>query len=165
MTLANYLYALVYSEVYNASLWQSWAVKLLENAEYNDDTEWLYDIVFLNNKDELFNAIYERMLFENYQDYLLTEIIQGYYYYQYQEKTISLYELLEKSGNVADAREDSLGCEFFYELENKIDTNCDILNSSEFNTVITNYFSPLCTAALKQKDKLENASLNDLKLN
>lgn len=163
MPIANYLYALVYSGVYNSSQWQLWAIKLLENEEYNDYTDWVFDIAFLDNEQELYNIIYDRMIFEDYQDCLLTEIIQGYYYYRYQKKEIDIYELLEKSGNVADARDDSMACEFFYELETELFSESNLLNSSDFNNVIINYFDPLCIAALKQKNKLENASVNDLK--
>ena len=58
MSLAHYLYAIVYSGVYNSLQWQLWAIKLLENAEYNDNTEWVYNIAFLNNREEFFNIIY-----------------------------------------------------------------------------------------------------------
>ena len=86
MTLANYLYALVYSDVYDDRMWQSWGANLLEDAEYNINTEWVFNVVLANDKTELFEAISERMNCENYlgyNKYVLTEIIQGYYYYQY----------------------------------------------------------------------------------
>ncbi len=48
------------------------------------------------------------------------------------EQKISLYEMLEKSGDVADAGQDSRGCEFFYSLLNEIDTVPSIVNSAGF---------------------------------
>lgn len=167
MTLANYLYALVYSDTYDADKWQIWAQNLLLDAEYDNDTEWVYGVLFADNKQELFEVISERMFYENYLSFnslVLTEIIQGYYYYQYQSDGISLYELLDKAGNVADAGGDSMGCEFFYELLNTIDKSSDIINSRKFIDKITNYFTPLYVAAMEQKRRLEMATVEDLRL-
>ncbi|MDE5778971.1 MAG: hypothetical protein K2I10_10780 [Lachnospiraceae bacterium] len=44
MTLANYLYALVYSDIYDEKKWQMWAQKLLLDAEYDDNTEWVFEV-------------------------------------------------------------------------------------------------------------------------
>ena len=165
MTLANYLYTLVYSDTYDEIKWQMWAQKLLLDAEYDDNTEWVYDVFFANNKQKLFDAIAERMICENYlnfNNFTLTEIIQGYYYCQYLSNEIGLYELLEKSGDVADAGQDSMGCEFFYQLLNMIDKSSDIINSREFVDKITNYFTPLSIAAMEQKRSLETAIVGDL---
>lgn len=165
MTLANYLYALVYSNMYDENDWQHWGEKLLENAVYDDDSEWVYDVVFTVNKQKLFEVLSERIFREDYlshNTYTLTEIIQGYYYYQYLHNQINLYELLNKSGDVADAGEDSKGCEFFYDLLNKIDKNSNIINDAEFVKIIHNYFNPLCMAAIEQKRKFELAQIEDL---
>lgn len=165
MTLANYLYALVYSDNYDKKSWQTWGEKLLVNAEFNNNTEWLFNAIFTNKKQELFDAISERMICENYlyyNEYVLTEIIQGYYYYQYQNEKITVYELLNKSGSVADAGEDSKGCEFFYDLLNRIDNDENILNSTEFIKKISDYFNPLYIAAMEQKSRLETATIEDL---
>ncbi len=167
MTLANYLYALVYSGMYNEYKWQKWAERLLTDADFNDDTEWVYDVVFTNNRLRLFEVISERMLCENYlnfNDNTLTEIIQGYYYHQYLSNEISLYELLDKSGNVEDAGEGAVGCEFFYGLLNSMDEDPDIIYSKEFAEKVAVYFQPLMIAAMEQKRKLESATINDLKL-
>lgn len=167
MTLANYLYALVYSDIYIESDWKIWGEALLVNAEFDDNTEWVYNVIFANSKQELFEILTERMFCENYlfyNKYVLTEIIQGYYYYQYQCKKISLYELLEKSGNVADAGEDSMGCEFFYDLLNRIDNDPKIVNTTEFKEKISDYFNPLGIAAMEQKRKFESATIEDLRL-
>ena len=86
MTLANYLYALVYSDTYDELKWQMWAGKILIDAEYNDNTEWVFCVYFADNKQKVFDAITERMFNENYLNFnniTLTEIIQGYYYHQY----------------------------------------------------------------------------------
>lgn len=165
MTLANYLYALVYSDVYDEESWMNWAEKILQNAEYTDNTEWIYNVYFAENKKQLYDAISDRMLFEDYLCFncnVLTEIIQGYYYLQYQNNKISLYEMLEKSGNVADAGQDSMGCEFFYQLLNEIDEYPNIINTKEFMTKITSYFTPLSVVAIEQKRKLEMATVDDL---
>ncbi|MGN0386180.1 MAG: hypothetical protein ACI4EX_09880 [Lachnospiraceae bacterium] len=165
MTLANYLYSIVYSDIYDEKKWQMWAQKLLLDAEYDDNTEWVYDVFFADNKQKLFEAIAERMLCENYlsfNNFALTEIIQGYYYYQYQNKIMGLYELLEKSGDIADAGQDSMGCEFFYQLLNLMDKSSDIINSKKFINKIINYFEPLSVAAMEQKRRLEMATVHDL---
>lgn len=167
MTLANYLYALVYSDVYDDQMWQSWGENLLEDAEYNIDTEWVFNVVLANDKTELFEAISERMNCENYlgyNKYVLTEIIQGYYYYQYINKKIYMYELLNKAGDVADAGEDSLGCEFFYGLLNKIDCFPQLVESSQFIKEVSEYFVPLYREAMGQKQALELATVKDLLL-
>lgn len=165
MTLANYLYALVYSDMYDENKWQDWGEKLLVNAQFDDNTEWVYNIIFSNSKQKLFEILSERMHYENYlfyNKYVLTEIIQGYYYYQYIINEISIYELLEKSGIVADAGEDSTSCEFFYELLNRIDKDTNIVNTKEFMNIIYNYFNPLYIAAMEQRMKLESATTEDL---
>ena len=165
MTLANYLYALVYSDTYDEIKWKIWAQKLLLDAEYDDNTEWVYGVFFADNKQKLFDAIAERMFCENYlnfNNFMLTEIIQGYYYQQYLSNAMGLYELLEKSGDVADAGQDSMGCEFFYRLLNMMDESSDIINSSEFIDEITSYFTPLFIAAMEQKRSLERATVEDL---
>ncbi len=165
MTLANYLYALVYSDTYDEKKWQMWAQKLLLNAEYDDNTEWVYDVFFADNKQKLFDAIAERMFCENYlsfNNFVLTEIIQGYYYHQYLSNAMGLYELLEKSGDVADAGQDSMGCEFFYQSLNMMDKSSDIISSRKFIDKITNYFTPLSVAAIEQKRSLEMATVEEL---
>lgn len=168
MTLANYLYALVYSDIYDEDKWQIWAENILENAEYDDNTEWVYNVCLANSKQKVFDAISERMFCEdyfNFNSHVITEIIQGYYYYQYQSKTISLYDMLERSGDVADAREDSsMGCEYFYNLLNKIDKDPAIVDSADFQEKISKYYKPLYFAAMEQKRKLESATIDDLKL-
>lgn len=165
MTLANYLYALVYSDTYDNKRWQMWAQKLLLDAEYDDNTEWVYNVFFADNKQKLFDAIAERMFCENYlgfNNFVLTEIIQGYYYHQYHSNAMGLYELLEKSGDVADAGQDSMGCEFFYQLLNMMDKSSDIISSREFIDKIANYFTPLSVAAMEQRRRLEMATVEDL---
>lgn len=167
MTLANYLYALVYSDIYDEKLWEKWAENILQDAEYNENTEWVYNVFLATSKQKLYNAISDRMLCEDYfrfNSYVLTEIIQGYYYYQYQNNIIGLYEMLEKSGDVADAGQNSMGCEFFYQLLNMMDESSDIIRTREFMDKITNYFTPLSVAAIEQKKRLEMATIEDLSL-
>ena len=120
---------------------------------------------FADNKQKLFDAIAERMFCENFlsfNNFVLTEIIQGYYYHQYQNNAMGLYELLEKSGDVADAGQDSIGCEFFYQLLNMMDKSYDIISSRNFIDKITYYFTPLSVAAMEQKRRLEMATVEDL---
>lgn len=167
MTLANYLYALVYSNIYDESNWQAWAANILKGAKYDNDTEWVYEVCLATDKQKLFEVIAERMFCEDYlifNSHVLTEIIQGYYYCQCLDRTISLYEMLEKSGDVADAGQDARGCEFFYGLLNKIDKDPSIVNSADFLEIISEYYSPLYAAAMGQKRKLETATIEDLKL-
>ena len=75
---------------------------------------------------------------------------------------MGLYELLEKSGDVADAGQDSMGCEFFYQIFNTIDKSSDIISSRESIDTIINYFTPLSIAAMEQKRCLEAATVGDL---
>lgn len=162
MTLANYLYALAYSDIYDESKWQDWAAELLKDAVYSDDTEWLFEVFLATDKQRLFDAIAQRRSDEEYfayNKYVLTEIIQGYYYHQYISKTISLHEMLEKSGDVADAGQDSKGCEFFYDLLNQIAESPCIADSAEFQERISQYYSPLCAAAMEQQRMLEAATI------
>ncbi len=100
--------------------------------------------------------------FLSFNNFVLTEIIQGYYYHQYQNNAMGLYELLEKSGDVADAGQDSIGCEFFYQLLNMMDKSYDIISSRNFIDKITYYFTPLSVAAMEQKRRLEMATVEDL---
>lgn len=165
MTLANYLYALIFSDVYDKQRWQKWGEMLLRDADFNQDTEWVFNVIFANNKQKVFDVLSERKFDEDYlyyNKYALTEIIQGYYYYQYKKGKISLYDLLNKSGDVADAGDDSTGCEFFYNLLNQIDEDANIINNITFKKTIDNYFYPLYKAALDQKQKLESCNLEDL---
>lgn len=167
MTLANYLYALIYSDIYDKEKWQMWGEQLLNNANYDENTEWVFNLVFSNSKKSAFEAISGRRFEEDYlsyNNYTLTEIIQGYYYFQYKEGKMCLYDLLDKSGDVADAGEDSIGCEFFYDLLNQIDLNPDIVNNKEFIGRIDNYFYPLYESALEQKSRLESCGLKDLNI-
>ncbi len=164
---ANYLYALVYSGIYSEPKWKKWADQLLLNTEFNADTEWIYDVAFAHDIETLFQVISERKNFENYgptERYPLTEIIQGYYYSQYKNKTITLYELLEKSGDVADAGADSgIPCEFFYDLLNQIDEDPHVVNKKTFSKVIWEYFEPRFMVAMEQKEKMESATVEDMK--
>lgn len=163
MTLANYLYSLVYSNTYTIEEWQQWGINLVMDAEFNEETEWVYDIIFCENKTIFFAKLTERMYKENYSYYhsfTLTEIIQGYYYSQFKQNKISLYKMLELSGDVADAAD--AGCEYFYDLLNKIDANSNIVDSQEFNKEIEEYFEPFCKEALIQKDSLEHCTIADL---
>lgn len=115
-------------------------------APYDDDTEWLYEVALATSKQRLFEVIAERRYNENYfafNYFVLTEIIQGYYFCQYLNRKISLYEMLEKSGDVADAGQDSQGCEFFYGLLNEIDKVPDITNSAGFIKIISDYYRGL----------------------
>lgn len=54
MTLENYLYVLVYSDIYAENNWKIWGEELLVNAEFDDNTEWVYNIIFANSKQELY---------------------------------------------------------------------------------------------------------------
>ncbi len=164
---ANYLYALAYSDVYSDREWKKWADQLLTDAEFDADTEWVFDVAFAHDIETLFQVISERKNFEKYgssERYPLTEIIQGFYYLQYISKTITLYELLEKSGDVADAGSDSeIPCEFFYNLLNQIDADSNIVNTETFSNGILEYFQPRYMAAMEQKEKLESATVEDMK--
>lgn len=164
MTLANYLYALVYSDMYDKEKWQKWAENMLKDAQYDDNTEWIYDAYLAPTKQKFFDAISDRMIQEDYfryNEYTLTEIIQGYYYYQYKNNKICLYEMLNKSGDVADAGQDSMGCEFFYGMLNELDKSSGIVDS-HISKKISQYFEPLCESAIEQKEKLELATIESL---
>ena len=73
-----------------------------------------------------------------------------------------MYELLNKAGDVADAGEDSLGCEFFYGLLNKIDYFPQLIESSQFKKKVSKYFVPRYREAMGQKQVLESATVKDL---
>nr|MBP3598916.1 hypothetical protein [Eubacterium sp.] len=167
LPLANYLYALAYSGVYNEKEWKSWAEQLLTDVEYDADTEWVYEVAFAHDRAALFQVISKQKLSENYgpsEQYPLTEIIHGYYYLQYKNKTMTLYEMLEKSGNVADAGNDSaIGCAFFYGFLNQIDEDSRIVNNKRFKKEISEYFRPRYKAAMEQKEKLEVATVENMK--
>ena len=96
----------------------------------------------------------------------MTEIIHGYYYLQYQEKKISLYDLLWKSCGVSvlyeDYFKDSIESAFLYDLSCQIDKNPDIIKEKEFQEIIQNFYTPLYQAALEQKKQVETCSLKDL---
>lgn len=167
MTIANYLYSLVYSDTFECDDWQNWGVKLIYDAEFNENTEWVYDIIFCNDKKIFFEKISNRTLQENYlyyNEFTLTEVIQGYYYIQQKLGKISLYKMLELSGDVADAGQDSRECEYFYELLNKIDAYPDIIHEQDFLDNICEYFEPLCKEALRQKECVENCTIEDLEI-
>lgn len=168
MTLANYLYSLVYSDTYDVDKWQSWAENILMYAEFSDDTEWLFDAYLANSQEKLFDVIAKRQWEENYLNfnyYSLTEIIQGYYYEQFQNNIISLYDMLIKSGDVADAgQQGSLACEYFYNWASEIKKNSNRILSTDLMKKITDYFIPRHIAAMEQKRKLEAATLEDFKL-
>ena len=168
MTLANYLYSLAYSDTYLKNDWQDWATRLLEkNIIYNEDTAWLFDVVFAGTKKKLFNVISKRMTDENYNYYheiTRTEIIQGYYYSAYLNEKIDRYQLLEKSGDVSDAGQDEgeLGCEFFYRLLNELTNNPTKICCEAFNHIIKNTFEHSYDMAMVQKNKLENCTFDDI---
>ena len=66
MTIANYLYALIDSDEYDNNKWQNWAEKLLENAEYDPHTEWVFHLTFCSKKENVWEILSERMLEECY---------------------------------------------------------------------------------------------------
>ena len=169
MTIANYLYALIDSDEYDNNKWQNWGENLLENVEYNPQTEWIFHLTFCSKKENVWEILFPKMLeewYEKYNEYTLTEIIHGYYYLQYQEKKISLYDLLWKSRGVSvlyeDYFEDSIESAFLYDLSCQIDKNPDIIKDKEFQEIIQNFYTPLCQAALEQKKQVETCSLKDL---
>lgn len=165
MTLANYLYSLVYSNVYGKEMWIKWAVGFLESLEYTEETEWIFNVAFAQDKSSLFDAIYEKRLkedFMNVSKYTLTEIIQGYYFYLYKNEKIDLYFMIKKSGDVADEQQNCIGCEFFYNLLNQIDKNSEYFKSNEFIKTINSYYYPRYSEAIIQKTQFESATISDL---
>ncbi len=113
-----------------------------------------------------YGRYYPKECYEKYNEYTLTEIIHGYYYLQYQEKKISLYDLLWKSCGVSvlyeDYFKDSIESAFLYDLSCQIDKNPDIIKEKEFQEIIQNFYTPLYQAALEQKKQVETCSLKDL---
>ena len=81
MTIANYLYALIDSDEYDNNKWQNWGENLLENVEYNPQTEWIFHLTFCSKKENVWEILFPKMLeewYEKYNEYTLTEIIHGY---------------------------------------------------------------------------------------
>ena len=66
MTIANYLYALIDSDEYDNNKWQNWAEKLLENAEYDPHTEWVFHLTFCSKKENVWEILSERMRSEEH---------------------------------------------------------------------------------------------------
>jgi len=94
IAIANYLYSIVYSDVYGKEDWRNWADQLIISHDNLD--VWIYDLSMARNKEQVFEALFEQMHYERIEiglSYPLTEIIQGYYYYKYINKEILLYQL------------------------------------------------------------------------
>ena len=168
MTLANYLYALIYSGTYNIKCCEEWANKVLEKgAEFNTFTEWIFDLAFSKSEKEIYDILSEPMQREDYYRYnnhSLTEIIQGYYYNSYILGMFSLQELFQLSGEVADAGQDGFSdCEYFFDWLNEIEKNPELTTSIEFQALIKKHYLPLWEAALTQKKCLETCTISDLK--
>ena len=164
IAIANYLYSIVYSDVYGKEDWRNWADQLIISHDNLD--VWIYDLSMARNKEQVFEALFEQMHYERIEiglSYPLTEIIQGYYYYKYINKEILLYQLLTDAGTVADAGQDSkMSCEYFYSKLNQIDIDKTIANKENFITEITSYFLPLYREAMYQKSIIESITLEDI---
>lgn len=162
LPLAHWLYALAYSGMYKENDWQQWAVLIAEDAPLRGDTEWVFDTVLAGGLPDLLAILAERMQAEYYSGYPLTDIICGYYYHRYRQGEISLRELLDKSGEAADSAGGCADCEFFYGLLNALESDASAAHSPEFTQTITDFFEPLCAAALQQKASFESATAKNL---
>lgn len=166
IAIANYLYSIVYSGIYNKTDWQKWADQLIINHDNLD--LWIYNLSMARDKNQVFEVLSERMHYECGEielPYSLTEVIQGYYYYKFVNKEINLYKLLTEAGAVADAAQDSKkGCEYFYDKLNQIDDDKTIVHEKGFAEEITEYFLPLYREAIYQKDIIESMGTDDVML-
>lgn len=71
--------------MYDETKWQNWAVNILRGTLYDDGTGWIYETILATGKQKLFEVIAERRHNKNYfafNNFVLTEIIQGYYFCQ-----------------------------------------------------------------------------------
>lgn len=164
ITIANYLYSIIYSEVYKKEDWQNWADQLIIN---NDNLDiWIYDLSIAENNDVVYKLLSDRMLDEIGEvklNYSLTETIHGYYYYRYRNRELNLYELLTSAGGVSDANQaGGVDCEYFYDKLNQIDADSAIIYKSKFMEEINNYFLPFYNEALYQKKIIENIQYKDI---
>lgn len=158
MTKATYLYLAVISGYYSEKDWQNWADKEILNNDVVDD--WIYNVSLICSKEELCTILYEQSLEECYYDYnddLKEDIIVGYYYMLFEEKKISLYELISMLGDEDDISVASTvhDVQNFYLLFVKLNKNPELLDDSELKIKLKKLLEPYAELAKKQKNELE----------
>lgn len=161
--VARSLYALAYCGIYKYQDWQKWADKLiLDNSELD---LWIYDVSMAHDFTTLSEAIGDRIeqeTWSEYPSYTITELILGGYYYMYKSDDITLYELIELSGQVSDGGDASKDCEYFYDILNKIDKQPVEGRNYELLKELDNYFGPLYQEILRRKSLIETCSYEDI---
>ena len=156
MCIAKCLFAAAFSGHYNKNDWQEWAdERILNNNKVED---WIYNVSWANSIDNLSEVLSDKLIDEEYKyphfD-LFSDAVIGYYYMEYLNGEITLYELLTKSGDEADGGEARLACEVFYSILNQIDRNEKYINDEEFAKSIKSLFKPFLKVAQSQLKIIE----------
>lgn len=153
MPVVNYLHTIVESEYWKKEQWQKWADELIINHDKLED--WIYDVAFANDKEELCLAIaHEKIteVFDQKTNYSEPDVIIGYYYLMFQEKRMNLSELFLKLTD-----EDDISGEA--ELRSFSETK-SFLNSARMGKVdyekMDRLLCPLARIASKQLNVLES---------
>lgn len=158
MTIANYIYIAVISGYYSKSDWQKWADEEILN---NDDVEeWVYKVSLAKDKEELYEAIYEKRKEESYyenNEALKEDVVVGYYYMLYREKRLSLYDLIDRLSDDDDisAQSSIHEQEDFYIIFNKINKDNGLIRDPLFIKSMHDLFEPFRKIAEEQKQQLE----------
>lgn len=153
MPIVNYLHTIVESEYWKKEQWQKWADELIIN--YDELEDWIYDVSFANDKEELCLAIaHEKMieLFDKETYYCEPDVIIGYYYLMYQEERMDLSELLLRLIDEDDVSSEA-------ELRSYSETK-SFLNKAKMGEIdikkMDKLLSPLAEIASKQLNVLES---------
>lgn len=157
MCIAKCLFAAAFSGHYNKNDWQAWAdERILKNNKVED---WIYNVSLANSIDNLSEALSDKLIDEEHKNPswgLFSDAVIGYFYMEYLNGEMSLYELLTKSGSEADSGEATLECEEFYSILNEIDRKEKSIDDGEFLNSIKCMFEPFIKVAEQQKKELEN---------
>lgn len=157
ITIANYLFAAASSGFYSRKDWQAWADKLILKNDKVDD--WIYSVSLAKDVNELSKALGDKIIEENYyanNESPPSDAVIGYFYMEYLAGSLSLYELLNKSGTEADSGEASKECEEFYSILNEIDRKEKSVDDEVFINGIKCMFEPFMKVAEQQKKEIEN---------
>lgn len=156
--IAHYLFAIAFSEYYKKADWQRWADDRILR---QDKPElWLINVSLAGNIDDLSKAlsdlmITERSCIKNVPPF--SNAVIGYYYLQYSNKEMTVYELLQRSGEEADGGEGaSRACEDFYTILTELEFNENLVLDPVFEKKIIELYDPFKQVALIQKEVLDN---------
>ena len=155
--IAHYLFAITFSEYYSKADWQTWAdERIMRQAK---PEPWLIEVSLANNVDGLSKVLSDQMISERESVKSMapfSDVVIGYFYLKYLSKEISLYILLQRSGEEADGGEGATrACEDYFFILNELEANKDLEQDSGFRMMIEELFEPLKCIALSQKEALE----------